>query len=168
MAVSAGKKQQVSEGPPQPGFVVDTSVALKWFVEEQKADVLRARQLQDAYLEGRCILFAPGLLLFELANALKSGRRFKPSEVLTAVRFVLDLELRLWGFRLSTLTRAVEVAASCGVPVYDSYFLAMALESGSVLVTADDAFFIKPGTILILFHFANFGYPLELQLRHHD
>ncbi len=127
----------------KPGLVVDTSVAVKWFVEEQEADVLRARQLQDAYLEGRCILFAPELLLFELANALKAGRRFKTSEVLKAVRFVLDLELRLQGFRLSTLAKAVEIAALCQVPVYDSYFLAMALESDSVLVTADDAFFRK-------------------------
>ena len=55
----------------------------------------------------------------------------------------MDLELGLQGFRLSTLTKTVEIAALCQVPVYDSYFLAMALESESVLVTADDACFRK-------------------------
>ncbi len=56
---------------PGPAYVIDTSVALKWFLEREEVDLLQARRLREAYLQGRCILRAPELLLFELANVLK-------------------------------------------------------------------------------------------------
>ncbi len=128
---------------PRPKFVLDTSVVLKWFVEEDEADLPQARRLQDAYLQGRCTLLAPELLLFELANALKTGRRFTSSEVLKALEHVFNLELALEGLRWNTLAKAVEMASIHGATVYDSYFLVLAVESGSLLVTADDAFLGK-------------------------
>jgi len=41
------------------------------------------------------------------------------------------------------LKKAVEIASACGAAIYDAYFLAVAIGSGSVLITADHAFLRK-------------------------
>jgi predicted nucleic acid-binding protein len=124
-------------------YVVDTSVALKWFVETEDADVRQARQLREAFLRGQCILRAPEFLLLELANALTTGRRSRPNKVLEALEAIRQLEVELETLRSSTLERAVAIASSCDVRVYDSYFLALAVDTGSILVTADETFLRK-------------------------
>jgi predicted nucleic acid-binding protein len=50
------------------------------------------------------------------------------------------LDLALEAFRWAILAKAVEIASSCEAAVYDSYFLALALDSDSILVIADEAF----------------------------
>lgn len=118
-------------------------MAVKWFVQNQEAEVQQAWLLQDAFIREECIFVAPELLLYELANALKAGRRFSASEVLRAIDYVLEFGFVLETFRRSTLHQAVEIATTYGLPVYDSYFLATAVEAGGLFVTADDVFLRK-------------------------
>jgi predicted nucleic acid-binding protein len=105
-----------------PHYIVDTSVVLKWFVQSDESDCSQARELRTAYVQKHCTLSCPEFLALELAN-----------------------DLVLETLRWSTLARAVELAASLNTAVYDSYFLASAIESGSTLVTADDLFVRKVG-----------------------
>lgn len=126
-------------------YVIDTSVTLKWFLQKEEADLEKARDLKHAQVEGRCSLYAPIFILLEIANALVRGHRRNPDYVGEALDAVRELEVDLEAMRESTLVHAVHLASSYGVTVYDSYFLAMAIESGRVLVTADDAFIRKVG-----------------------
>lgn len=139
------RSDEVSVPDPLPEYIVDTSVALKWFLNRGEADVTQARNLRDACVEGRCDLRAPELLVIEIANALATGHQRSPSRVAEALEFVRRLELRLETFQWATLANAVRLASSHGVTVYDSYFLAVAVESGRLLVTADEAFVRKVG-----------------------
>ena len=86
------------------------------------------------------MLRAPELLLLEVANALTLGRRLKPAEVSEALTHLRGLDLDLRSVQWSTLRSAVEIATAADATVYDAYYLALALESGSVLVTADEKF----------------------------
>ena len=133
--------------PSAADYVVDTSVALKWFVEREEADIPQARRLREAYASGECNLRAPELLLVELANALKTERRFNAKDIHKILESIRGYDLFLEAFRWSTLLRAVEIASSYGqrVTVYDAFFLAVAIESGSILVTADEAFLRRAG-----------------------
>lgn len=126
-----------------PLLILDTSVVLKWFLELGEADVARARKLRQAHLSGRCRLGAPDLLLMEVANALAVGRRSSPHAVAQAIATLLEVGLHWFQLEFPTLRRAVEVAATYKVTVYDSYFLAVAVGSGGLLVTSDDAFLRK-------------------------
>ena len=127
----------------QPSYVLDTSVAVKWFADEGGTEQAKADQLLDALGRGDFILKAPELLLFEVANALMISHKFPSAKVIDSLAFLrrlkIDVELLNW----STLAKAVEIASACQATIYDSYFLALALETDSVLITADEAFLRK-------------------------
>ena len=134
-----------------PTYVVDTSVAVKWFVQKSESDLEKAIGLFEAADQGRCRLGAPLLLVFEIANALTSAHRLPIGDVTRSLDALRRLDLNLEPFSWITLLRAVEIAAACDATIYDSYFLALALETGSTLVTVDEAFLKKaaryPGVI---------------------
>lgn len=128
-----------------PVFVVDTSVVVKWFIEREEGYQARAIQLLEAHFKGRCLLRAPEFLLLELANALTTGLRLKSERVFSLLEDFQRFSIQLLAFKWSTLVRAVEIAFACGEAVYNCYFLAAALESGGILVTADEAFLRRVG-----------------------
>jgi len=48
--------------------VVDASVVVKWFVEEENSS--KAIEIRDKYVNAELKLIAPEILLFEVLNAL--------------------------------------------------------------------------------------------------
>jgi len=129
--------------PASPLLILDTSDVLKWFREKGKADVAEARKLREAFLRRHCALGAPDLLLMEVANALTAGHRASPTEVSETIKTILEIGLQLFELQFAALEKAIELASTYRVAVYDSYFLAVAIESGGLLVTADEAFLRK-------------------------
>lgn len=127
----------------QPAYVLDTSVAVKWFANEGGAEQAKANRLLDALAQGACIVKAPELLLFELANALMLSHKFPAAKVIDSIAFLWKLKIELEPLNGPVLVRAVEIASKCGATIYDSYFVALALETGSLFVTADEAFLRK-------------------------
>jgi predicted nucleic acid-binding protein len=137
-----------------PDYLIDTSVAIKWFIERNEANVKEARLLRDAYLRRRCNLRAPDLLVLEFANALAFAHRREKRQVREALQSLQEIAIDLLPFEWKTLGGAVELAAALQVAVYDAYFLAMAVVSGVQLVTADDAFLrrVKPHPNALALH----------------
>jgi predicted nucleic acid-binding protein len=129
----------------RPSYIVDTSVVLKWFVQSGESDWQQARELRAAYVQKRCTLKCPEYLVLELTNALKTGRRFSSAEIKLIAESFRALKVLLEPLRWSTLERAVDLADSLDAAVYDSYFLASAIASGAILVTADELFLRKVG-----------------------
>ena len=136
-----------------PSYVVDASVALKWYVQRGEADVKKAFQLLELYGRGQCVLRAPELLLLEVANALTLGHRLKLSDISEALAHLRGLDLDLRSLQWTTLQSALEIASASDETVYDAYYLALALESGAVLVTSDEKFSRKarryPGIVTL-------------------
>ena len=113
--------------------VVDASVALKWFVEEEGSQAARG------LFEGRSPLEAPELLIAEVCNA---GWRLALSGALPWAQFdamtkeVGGLIDRIWS--LAPLARrAGAIARRLRHPVYDCFYLALAEGRGTQLITAD-------------------------------
>jgi len=124
-------------------FVVDTSVVVKWFVDEGGTAQAKAIQLFEAFEAGRCALKAPQLLMFELANALMYSHKLSSAKIVDLLASFQDLKIEIEPLSLPTLAKAVEIACTCGATIYDAYFLALALETDSTLVTADEVFLRK-------------------------
>jgi predicted nucleic acid-binding protein len=111
--------------------VVDASVALKWFVDEDGSDVART------LLGGP--LTAPDLLMAEVANGLwtmaRTGR-LAPEAPGAALR-----RLPRYFDHLAPLAplapRAAEIAGALDHPAYDAFYLALAEAGHGEVVTAD-------------------------------
>lgn len=117
------------------GLVVDSSVAVKWFVSESELHVEEALALFRRQLSGEVVLAAPDLLLLEVSNALRS--RGVPETGQKDVARALG-KSRLALERVEALHEAaVSISIDCGLSVYDATFAALAQRLGVKLVTAD-------------------------------
>lgn len=119
-------------------LVLDTSVAVKWHLPEEDHDV--ALGLLAAVEDGAAELLSPSTIAPEFFNALwqQHRRSGMPAEWVRSIwEDFTEAPVSFFGID-SLMTRAVEIALSTGVIVYDALFLALAEEAGTVVVTADD------------------------------
>jgi len=118
-------------------FVVDTSVAIKWFLPENHSDAaLRLLAQQHT-------LHAPDLIFSELSNVLwKRVRKneISKSEANATLKSLLALHLQVQPSQ-SLIPLALEIACGGNRTVYDSLYLAAAMALPSPLVTADARFY---------------------------
>jgi predicted nucleic acid-binding protein len=115
-------------------YVVDASVAVKWFVPEVHSGP--ASKLLDEANE----LHAPDLLLPEFGNTLwKKFRReeLNETEVNSVVQALSVVPLAIHP-SLMLLEAAVAIALHTSRTVYDSFYLALAVLLKCPFVTADD------------------------------
>jgi predicted nucleic acid-binding protein len=118
-----------------PRLVIDSSVAVKWFVTEGESGVAEALALLEEHLSRRCMLAAPSHLLLEVLNALRS-RGLNESDMRVATRGLLGLQLELTPVE-ELAEQAAGIAASCRLTMYDAAFGALADGLGVELVTED-------------------------------
>jgi len=90
--------------------VVDASVVVKWYINEDYSE--NARELRNMYINGQIELIAPELLPYEVLNALKYSNYFKKEELVQIAK-----SLTFYGFILFPLTgklaeKTVEIAVS--------------------------------------------------------
>jgi predicted nucleic acid-binding protein len=117
-------------------LVVDASVAVKWFVPEIHSTA--AARL----LETDVVIVAPDLIGPELANTLwKKVRRgeitrAEAAEILTTFGSV-GVEIHPSNVLLAS---ALQIAVALDRTVYDSLYLALAVATDGVLITADRRF----------------------------
>jgi predicted nucleic acid-binding protein len=113
--------------------VIDPSVALKWFVEEDGS----ARAA--APLTGSHTLIAPDLIIAEVVNAgwkaVRSGGMTQDQHDHAAARLALAFDTLV---PLASLApRAVAIARELDHPVYDCFYIALSEERQATLITAD-------------------------------
>lgn len=122
------------------GFVVDASVAVKWLVDE--AYTAAAVRL----LDGKRTLIAPELLFAEVSNALWALCRrgdLVPSDVVEGAAALRTAPVRvLWSMR-DLSAAATRLAIDLDHPVYDCFYLALAMQEQFPVVTADVRFHDK-------------------------
>jgi predicted nucleic acid-binding protein len=124
----------MSSGPPL--LVIDTSVAVKWYVSQGEDHVEAAWSLLQDHHAERCVLAAPAHLRLELMNVLKN-RGYTGSMLLDACDR-LDLAFLEWHDLDGALVRAAAgLAAHHNLTLYDAAFAALALALDAELVTAD-------------------------------
>ncbi len=117
-------------------FVVDASVAVKWLVAEEDADI--ADRLAASGQE----LHAPRLMASEVANTLwrkAQQGQIKRAEAGAGMALLTDMPVR-WNGDETVGADAVRLALSLDHPVYDCVYLALAHRIGATVVTADRRF----------------------------
>ena len=117
-------------------LVLDTSVVLKWFRQEQVL-ANHAWGLLQGYLDGHSQISVPVLLGYEVANVLRYKRDLTTTQVETAIQALFDLELEWIPPSPIVMRRAVGIARGHDTSVYDATFAALAESIGATFVTAD-------------------------------
>jgi predicted nucleic acid-binding protein len=127
-------------------LLLDTSVVMKWFVSEEKSQ--RAWQIQTDYLNGRCDLSVPELLLYEVANALKFTSSLLTGEkIKEKIESLIKLKINIYPFDYGILLLSVDLAVERDLTIYDAYFLTLARETESIFITSDEKLYNKVGDL---------------------
>ncbi len=122
------------------GYVVDASIVVKWFVEEKWSDEA------SSLLEAEATLIAPELLFAEVSNALWAMRRrgdidsadlADSIDALRAAPVAVPFSMR------QLAAAAARLAADLDHPVYDCFYLALAVQEQYPVITADRRFHHK-------------------------
>jgi len=120
--------------------VVDASVVLKWFLPE--SDSASADFLLEKFLNSEAELFAPDVLLVEVASALWKRvvlrSELTPDEATLVYRDLLTMPLSLAPTE-ALAHGAFQWAVKHRHPVYDALYCTLAMERQCDFVTADQA-----------------------------
>lgn len=115
--------------------VIDASVALHWFTNED--DSPAARVLLDDCISDELRLVVPDLLFIEVANAISSQEGASPKLLEKVVTGLWGLKLEVAPLSDALLKEACWLAHSTKITLYDAIYVALARERGCELITAD-------------------------------
>ena len=120
------------------GFVIDASVALAWYFDEEATEATRA--LLDLFEDERAEV--PSLWHLELANALAMGERHKRITPARASEFIalidglpIVIDERTPNIALSSV---LELSRREQLSAYDASYLELAMRRGVPLATKDN------------------------------
>jgi len=122
-------------------YVLDASVILKWFLEEEDSSV--ALRLRQYYISGASKLALPDLILYEVGNALRYDKKFSRSAASEAILSLVDLGIDIIVPTVSLIEGALKVAYENKVTVYDAVYVSLAQEMSYNLITADTKLYGK-------------------------
>ena len=136
-------------------YTLDTSIAVKWFLKEEDSD--KAKDLLNRHEAKEIELFVPDLLLIELANVLHYSKCYQSEELANVLHYnrcygsdeitkiVTDVRQNLSVILLNDqiIDKALYLSTKFEVPVYDTVFLAVAVQSDRPLITADERMYRK-------------------------
>jgi predicted nucleic acid-binding protein len=122
-------------------YVIDASVAAKWFLPANGETLTtEALELLKRYSDGEVRFLVPDLFWAEFGNVLWKAVRLKRIETRSAADALQATRDRNFPTVSShqLLEAAFAIASAFDRTVYDALYVALALDSNSQLVTADE------------------------------
>ena len=114
-------------------YVVDASVAIKWFANEEKSEIARSL-LRNAELE-TIRIFAPDILLYEIGNALGKGKHFGRQDIVDALDVLLDSSVEVRNLDRLLIAQSASFMERSGLTFYDASYVALAHTLGIPLIS---------------------------------
>jgi predicted nucleic acid-binding protein len=122
-------------------FVLDASVAAKWYLPERDETLVRpARQLLGDYLRNDVAFIVPDIFWPEFGNIMwKAARveRITPDRSFSGLALLKDLNIPTYPSS-DFLAEALQIALVHGRTFYDSLYVALAVRTKANLITADE------------------------------
>ena len=116
-------------------YVLDTSVAVAWYVDESFSP--SARQWQDRLLQGKVSLLVPSLHYLEFANVLRTlVMRHELENGLAREIYELHLDAPL-EIAEPEIRSILDTALEYGATTYDAAYISLALARDARLITAE-------------------------------
>lgn len=116
-------------------YVLDTSVAIAWYLEEVFS--ASAREWQERLLAGKVVLIVPSLHYWEFANVLRTlvQRRELPGPI---AREIYELHMDAPLEKAEPEERSIlDIALQYGATAYDAVYISLCLSRDIPLITAE-------------------------------
>ncbi len=124
-------------------YIIDASVCIKWFSSNNEKDLAKSSMLRDYYREGKILLAAPDLLIYEIGNALSYNPGFNNKSVSEATESLYKMEIVFIKPNLEIMREAIKLRFEKSLTIYDAIYAALANLFNLQLITADKKMFSK-------------------------
>jgi len=115
--------------------VVDTSVIVKWFIEEPKSK--EALELLDLHKKNKISLLVPEIIIVELLNALYYSNNYNVKELKLALTLFRKYKLIEIKIDDSSLFETASIMHKYHITSYDALYISLAKELDCKLITND-------------------------------
>lgn len=124
-----------------PAVVVDASVAVKWYLDEESSE--KAIELRRRWNASGTRVLVPDFLRLEFTNAISGQKHLTSAEKRRMVHNLLETPFDTPITDPDMIKDALELSLKLNASVYDCLYLAFAIGNKAVLVTADAKFAAK-------------------------
>ncbi len=114
--------------------VLDASVMVKWFADEERRE--QAIALREKHIAGEIEIVIPEAALLEIENALRYKKKSE-EELKKAATDLFDMQLTQILLDESLLHKTIDFSLKHSLPIYDALYAAVAQLHGAPLITAD-------------------------------
>ena len=121
-------------------IILDTSVILKWFVDESGSDNARS-YLQD-FAEGKCQILLPTLLFYELGNACLYNS-IPVDEIGGIMELLQTFSFDIEDIGKTAFRKIYQNASEYNLSFYDASYVTLMQRHDCEMVTADRKLFNK-------------------------
>ncbi|OYT31485.1 MAG: PIN domain nuclease [Thermoprotei archaeon] len=135
-------------------IVVDASVVVKWFVEEEYSK--DADRIRKDYLNQLIDIAVPSLLKYEVLNALRYSHAFGEDELREVGKALDDYQFLTIPLREEYLDGTIRRALKHGITIYDASYIAIGDVRRCEVYTADNKLLNKVGDDPIIKHVRNY------------
>lgn len=118
-------------------YILDTSVVIKWFNQEREEHIDKASKIYQDFIDGRINIIIPNLLLLELINVLRIGKKLTKAEIKEIVNIIYRLPVTIEHPTQTVLIKTIEIAEKNNITAYDGLFLALAEAEDCQLISDD-------------------------------
>ena len=126
-------------------MVIDASVILKWFIQENDSN--KAAEIKKAHTIGASYIAIPDLALYEIGNVLRYKPEFSSHEVTICLTEIYDLNIDIISPNVEMLASVSEISRRYDITFYDAVYIVLAQELGLDFVSADSRLYHKTKTL---------------------
>ncbi len=144
---------KIGEGSkPGDSYVVDASVAARWFIKGEEWED-KALKLLEEYKSGRVELFSVDLLRYEVVNSLwraVSRGYMSEDDAIAAAEQLSILSPRFIDLSADDWAEVLKTALRLRITAYDSSYLIASKKAGISFITADKEILEKAKGFVII------------------
>lgn len=117
-------------------LVLDASVVLKWFLQENHSDA--ALKIREKFYNEVHGIVEPDLLIYEFTNVLRYNVNYSADNIKKALSSLIEMDFDIVLPTLEMANNAVDLAKKYNITVYDAIFVSLAMLIDATFVTADE------------------------------
>lgn len=140
-----------------PTYVLDTSVAVKWFHRPKELHVSQAKRIWQDLGSSKISIILPDILFLELLNVFINGKGASHESSYSILSELYRSQVTILDVSLPVLEIAARLMKQYSLASYDAYFLALAQYEDCKLISDDYKAHgkVKDGTVIMLDQYSN-------------